>query len=499
MKKLMIAAAATAVAGGVFGATAVSQDPLVYDYLATVTHMYDKLVKVTDVASGETVNVYQKSSKTSTIKGYLIQDQWGATSQKLGGSNAWVYDQGRNRGFLVVYNSGAEADVRAPKIIPAVLEAKRLDTKFKNDKAGAYLQEGIAEGMLFAGGDLMADGNLMTPGTTNGWNYITQVYPADIQAGVRMKLDNGNNFLDPTKPAAPQLLQPAFYADYAWTSIYLFGEYNGPQFAGLWQNAQLDIDAKQRIITGNSFYGTGLAGEAFYHDTWLNHAGIGTYKQLKGSAAAICCGLSAGAQAGKFVLESLSGNFKGGIFLCSDNGFEQNQVSGIYAWFKGVWWEDQFFSAGAGIDAADAKRGTNAVWYVAGDYDQADVWTDGDIEVNTTDVAYGTWSIQRTTALTGVAWTSDEIAALATLDTTVNPKGYTAKNALLKLTAAIKGAANKLAGTTPYNFYLDKDFDGIGDEIHNVNVADDYADRFVVPFLTPKFVWAYGLAGFVGK
>ena len=494
MKKLMIASVATAVAGGAFGAT-VSMDPLVYSYTANVTHMYDKLVVVKDVANDVNVNVYQKFSKSSTIKGYLIQDQWGATSQKLGNTSAKVYDQGRNRAFLVVYNSGAEADVRAPKIIPAVLEAKRLDTKFKNDKTGGLLQEGIAEGMLFAGGDLMAGENFYSGVSTNGMDFLTQTYPDDIQGGVRQKLDNGNNFLNSTN-STPTLLQPAFYADYAWTSCYLFGEYNGPQFAGFWSNAQLSIDQKQRIITGNSFLGTGAPGDAFYHDTWLNHAGIGTYKQTKGSAASVCCGLTGGAQAGKFVLNDLAGNFKGGIFLCSENGFQQDD--GIYNWFKGVWWEDQFFSAGAGKDASWAGRGTNAIWYVAGDLSQDDVWTDGDIEVNTTDVAFGSWSITLTT-LTGVAWTDAEIAAL-TLVPNTNSKGYVAKAARDKLAAAIKAAADKLAGGhDKYYFYLDADGDGVGDEIHNVNVANDYADRFVVPFLTPKFVYAYGLADYVAK
>ena len=496
MKKLMIASVATVAAGGAFGATAVIPEPLVYSYTANVTHMYDKMVVVKDVENNENVNVYQKFSKNATITGYLIQDQHGATSQILGGSTAKVYDQGRNRAFLVVYNSGAEADVRAPKIIPAVLEAKRIDTKFKNDASGGLLQEGIAEGMLFAGGDLMAGENFYTEVTTNSMKFLTQTYPDDIMGGVRPKLENGNNFLDPYTThddLAKSVRQPAFYADYAWTSCYLFGEYNGPQFAAaLWQKAQVDIDKKQRIITGNLFAGLGAAGDAFYHDTWLNHAGIGTYKQTKGSTAAVCCGLSAGAQAGKFVLNDLAGSFKGGIFLCSENGFEQEE--GWYYWFKGVWWEDQFYSAGAGWDEAYAGRGRNAYWKIKGDETEDDVWTDGDIEVNTTDVAFGSWSITLTT-LAGVAWTDDEIAALTLVKN--KGRGYSAKAALTKLAAAIKAAANKLAGGyDKYHFYLDADNDGVGDEIHNVSVEDDFGDRFVVPFLTPKFVWAYGLADY---
>ena len=479
MKKLMIAAVTAAVAGGAFATT------LVYDYKASVTHMYDKLVNVrnTTVNPTTTVRVYQKFKKTATLQGYLIVDDTAYTSQRLNASGATVYDQGRNRAFLVVRNSSAEANVRAPKIMPAVIDAKRIDTKFSNTAAGGpRIQNGIAEGILFVGGDLMAYGN------RQGVASATSILPTDtIAGGVRPKLEarGAFNTLSTITPnAAPPpantitigTVMPAFYADYAWTSCYLFGEYNGPQWSGLWQNAQLSIDSKQRIQTNNAF---GL-GSPFYHDTWLNHAGIGTYTQLDGVDGEICCGLSLGDVAGDFVLDSLSGNFKGGIFLCSDDGFEQRAAT--YNSFLATWWEDQFWAPGI-------SQAENLGWVLAGDYDQPDVWTDGDIELNTTDVAYGSWSIKRTTRLNPSNFTAAEIWRLRTgiagNPAAVPQNGYAANN-IDDLNGFIKGAFVALQGI-PARFVGGAN--NVPVEIHNMNTAN----RFTIPFLTPKFAQAYGL------
>ena len=478
MKKLMIAAVTAAVAGGAFATT------LVYDYKASVTHMYDKLVNVrnTTVNPNTTVRVYQKFKKTATLQGYLIVDDDAFTSQRLNASGATVYDQGRNRAFLVVRNSSAEANVRAPKIMPAVIEAKRLDTKFSNTAAGgARIQNGIAEGILFVGGDLMAYGN------RQGVASATSILPTDtITAGVRPKLEARGLFNDVAT------VMPAFYADYAWTSCYLFGEYNGPQWSGLWRNAQGAIDAKQRIRTNNAF---GL-GSPFYHDTWLNHAGIGTYTQLDGVDGEICCGLSLGDVAGAFVLDSLSGNFKGGIFLCSDDGFEQ--AAGSYNSFLGVWWEDQFWAPGIGLADVYALWNNAAVnlgWLSVdargtstGDYDQPDVWTDGDIELNTTDVAYGSWSIKRTTRLNPSNFTDAEIFALRAgirAQGETAAKGYVVNN-INQLNGFIKGAYIALQGNTAR---FVGGANNVPVEIHAMTTAN----RFTIPFLTPKFAQAYGL------
>ncbi len=151
MKKLMIATLGLVVAGSVFA------DPQVFDYKASVKHMYLKEVNIrTQAFNGR---VYQKFAKSASLKGFLIMDADGVTSpvvsagEGMTASTATAADYGRNRGFLVVQNSKAEAQVRAPKILPAVLDAKWIDTQFRRNHEAT---SGLAEGTLFVGGDFVA-------------------------------------------------------------------------------------------------------------------------------------------------------------------------------------------------------------------------------------------------------------------------------------------------------------------------------------------------------
>jgi len=479
MKKLMIAAGAVALASGAF-----ATDPLVYDYTSSMTHMYVKLVTVQQktawlynrvaIPAGR-VQVYQKYKKNASLKGYLIWDSEGATSPTLTAgvanrSTAPVYDQGRNRAFLVVMNSSAEANVRAPKILPAVLDAKWFDTKFTHDATGAStLSAGIAEGTLFVGGQFI------NATYTQGFAYTPAVTP------LREKLDNGVRL---------GYVTPDMYSDYLWTSCYLFGQYNGPQWSGEYQASEAAINGIQPAFFRLPRTHTFGQASAVYHDTWLNGAGIGTSELVAPGAGEICCGLSVLGARGGIILNSLAGQMKGGIYICSDNGYIQ--ANGVYAPFLGVLWEDQFFSpaATAGLQWAD-PIGLNH-----------DVWVDGDVEQNTTDVAFGSWSIKRTTSLAKVALTSDErnlllyatYAAGANAPacwTVVGAAGTVAAPAICTnvnlndLNETIKGAAVRLLRTVKF---LDQN----GAEIYDMQVAN----RFDIPFLTPCFARAYGLAGY---
>ena len=473
----MIAAGAVALASGAF-----ATDPLVYDYASSMTHMYVRLVTVQQrvpwlyngvpVPAGR-VQVYQKYKKNASLRGYLIWDTEGATSPTVTAglanqSTAPVYDQGRNRAFLVVMNSSAEANVRSPKILPAVLEAKWFDTRFTHDATGAStLSAGIAEGTLFVGGQFI------NAAYTQGSAYAAA-------RPLRQKLD----------PALGNLgyVTPDMYSDYLWTSCYLFGQYNGPQWSGGYQASETAINGTQPAFFRLPRTHTFAASSPVYHDTWLNGAGIGTSELVAPGTDDICCGLSVAGARGGIILNSLAGQMKGGIYICSDNGYIQ--ANGVYAPFLGVLWEDQFFSPS--VTAPLQWNDTVGVNH--------DVWVDGDVEQNTTDVAFGSWSIRRTTSLAKVVLTSDERNNLlhATYAAGADAPGCWAVNGargtaaapaictnanLNDLNETIKGAAVRLLRTV--NFCD-------GNEIYDMAVNS----RFDIPFLTPCFARAYGLAGY---
>ena len=435
MKKLMIATLGLAVAGSVFGA------PQVFDYKASVKHMYLKEVKI------KTANfsgiVYQKYAKSASLKGYLIMDADGVTSPTITAadpfpSTAPAFDYGRNRGFLVVQNSKAEAKVRAPKILPAVLDAKWIDTQFKKAHKAS---SGMAEGTLFVGGDSVAC-------------VRTQL---DVIGGVIT--DRG------TAPAAPAANTPGMsaYADYVWTSIYLFGQFNGPNWFKTGAVSPFDVfeaawDAN--LPTGLQINWANKLPVNYYHDTWMNGAGIGKYAVPTETTGDLCCGLTE-TTTSEIVLDTLTGNLKGGLFLCTENGIDAKNTA--YSWFDGEAWEDQFNCARLDVAATFAPD----AW-------QNDMWNDGAVEQETTDVIYGSWSIKWNrkfyNAKGGVArdLTDDEVRLIVPAVNT------------LPLWGAIKGAALKLNKSA--NLYD-------GTEIY----VKSASNRFALPMVTPQFATYYGL------
>ena len=437
MKKLMIATLGLAVAGSVFGA------PQVFDYKASVKHMYLKEVKVKTADFNGIV--YQKYAKSASLKGYLIMDADGVTSKTINADTATAaaFDYGRNRGFLVVQNSKAESKVRAPKILPAVLDAKWVDTQLKKSHKAS---SGLAEGMLFVGGDSVA--------------------------AVRTQLDVVDGAIADrgTAPTAPAARSPGMsaYADYVWSSVYLFGQFNGPnwfktpvnespfrEFENDW-----DENLPEALKTGAATKWDDLGFVNFFHDTWMNGAGIGKYAVPTSTTGDLCCGLTT-VTTSTIVLDTLTGNLKGGLFLCTENGIDAKHAD--YKWFDDSAWEDQFNCAR--LDIADTFEGDT--W-------QNDMWNDGAVDQATTDVIYGSWSIKWNrkfyNAKGGVAkdlTEAEERAIVPAVNT-------------LPLWGAIKGAALKLNKSA--NVYD-------GTEIF----AKSAGSRFNLPVVTPQFATYYGL------
>ena len=479
MKKLMFAAAACALAG-VAQATWINQGvPAVYDYKASVKHMYLKSVKVADkywdtavkarvLAQGGDLSVYQKYQKSASLKGYLIMDNVGATSQTIikdaGVTPAnpntvpgTCADFGRNRGFLVVQNSSAEADVRFPKILPAVLDAKWIDTAFTKEHIAT---SGIAEGTLFVGGDTI--------------KAVRSIFD-ELTAGVT---DRG---------AAPTDMYA--YADYNWTSVYLFGKYNGPNmFDALAGAGPFDVfetawdgALPTALQIGFAYY------QPFYHDTWMNGAGIGKWqKGYTKTKQKLCCGLMQ-AKATNWSapeLVSLSGNLKGGVFLCTDNGIAcwDPQYSFFDAFNGGrSGWDDQFVTQRLVASLTDT-------FLFAGDKWQNDMWQDGAIEQETTDVVYGTWSIKLNTKFFDAKGPFEKYGFLtATEILCMNPAATTfveSAKGVQDLCGTIKAAA----------LTLNKNAWVFGDTNIPLMFKNVPESEKSVPVVDPAFATYYGLA-----
>lgn len=404
MKKLMLAAAAVAVAGGAFATQ-------VYEYKAALKNMYLRPYPVTytDGNGGKVkTKVYMKYQKATTLKGWLIMDSDGVTSPTIMGdrlapfdsitevgesdvggyaSYSTGYDYGRNRGFLVVINPNAYKTVRHPKILPAILDAKWLDTAFA--KLGTA-QSGPAEGNLYVGGDAVKPVRpqldfLDSIQDVAQRNYIPYV-PYSITNDTGVALTNYTGMVA--------------VGDYVWTSIYLFAGttyddafFNGPNwFVDAFDGFEYawDLNLPEFLQTGWTTNKTGkiikkgTLPEDYYHDTWMNGTGVGKWSRGK-IEWALCCGADESSGNDDIVLESLSGNLKGGLFLCTENGIVVG--SGNYWWFYNTEWEDQFNTAR--LWPAD-------LFYP--DSWQNDLWQDGFFEIETSDVIYGTWSIKNAQA-----------------------------------------------------------------------------------------------------
>ena len=475
MKKLMLAAITAAVTGGVFAA------PEVFDYKASVKYLY---LKTTSVKyNGDTYSVYTKFQKSAKLTGYLIQDVDGVTSTTISGRGTanndalTAYDFGRNRSFLGVMSSAAESAFKQPKILPAVLDAKFIDTNFKKAHTAST---GLAEGTLFVGGEAIAP-------VRPQLDYLT--------------LARDPTGLVPTSRGTDAHVLPAVgqagmfaYADYVWTSCFLLGRYNGPNyfyneiFVPPFADFELAWDRNLPETLQVGFLDPGeydnTNWRSFFHDTWMNGAGIGKYivpgKTVSGD---VCCGLQSSTTTYPAILSTLTGSLKGGIFICTDNGIDsKNRDYRFFDQWDGgrAAWDSQFFSGRLVSALGDAQDYAADKW-------QFDLWQDGSAEQETTDVIFGNWAIKRTTKLKAVIPTNAEVQFYTGFDADAG-EGYAtyaefsaAQSSRAELALVINSAVKKLKASTSLI---------TGEEIYNLNARQQVG---VLPVLTPAFVEYYGL------
>jgi len=341
MKKLMIATLAAAAVGGAFAA------PLVYDYKASVKHMYEKEQKV-----GTTWKFYVKYVKSSKLQGYFVQDKDSTSllSQKDAGGTVALSEK---KGFLVLINKSAEKNYRAPKIMPAQLDVKAVVTKV--DKNGLAASS-IAEGYFYAGPFIAF------PDANNAWD--------DSQ-------DDKTDWMVNNGVSNSAIDKRAYGT--VGSTLYLFGQHN----------------------TYNKFDNTlhQPATICAFGDAWLNGAGFGT---IGTATAGLCCGWET--TAGGSNLKSISGNLKGGLFLCSAGGVPANNEN----WFFALGLEDLYKSDSDGTGYGHTIYGWEPA--VAEPLEDRVTWADGDIALSTTDVVSGSWTLKPASAsFKAVALTPDEI------------------------------------------------------------------------------------------
>ena len=337
MKKLMIAAAAAVAVGGAFA------EPLVYDYKASVKHMYEK-----EQRSGN-ATICVKYVKSAKLQGYFIQDYDGTTllaNTELAGAAV-----SQKKGFLVLINKSAEKDFRAPKIMPAQLDVKTAITSVSTSGTTTKTKV-VAEAYFYAGPFASF------PDANNAWD-------ATFDDGVDYMFNNG---------AANGAAGVRAYGTVGST-LFLFGQHN----------------------TYNRFTNAGTlpAGSILaFGDAWMNGAGFG-----KGSGkTTLCCGW--GAVDGGF--GAISGNLKGGLFLCSISGYPANTALGYFA--LGL---EDVFKSDVGNALGKAVQGDLAV---AEDPEDEVTWADGDIALSTSDVVSGTWTLKPAARLEAVSLTAAEQA-----------------------------------------------------------------------------------------
>jgi len=360
MKKIMIAAAAMAIVGSASAVT-------VFDYRATVRHPYLREVSVT--VGGVQYNVYTKYLTSTTIRGYLIQDEEAtlnggretAVSAGAGGTafitGPVTVPQPENRCFLVAINQAA-GRYTYPRIIPGIIEAKFWNPQFR---AGNSVP---VQAYLWLGGELAA-----TAVPSIGAQGVDGLGAFQVFGHKNaVALANGTIAAEgpATFPVAGNLAAygnaGAKISSYAFTSEYLFGQFN--QKAG---NATA------------------------FADCWLNGAGFGQAGAWDGGE---CCGWATSAAG--MSINNLQGNLKGGLRLCSLNGEQRMH---------------QILPFGDALAAAGRaqSRFDRQLW---GDYDDlnalggafagvradwVDLWTDGPLELGTTDCASGSFSLRRVT------------------------------------------------------------------------------------------------------
>ena len=397
--------------------------PHVYEYKASLKNMNLKEVKVT--LDKVPYVVYMKYQKNTSLKGWLIMDQDGVTSptimtDRLGllahgyGSYSSGYDYGRNRGFLVVINPSAYKAVRRPKILPAILDAKWLDTAFTKGHAALT---GPAEGYLYVGGDAVKPVRPQLDFLDSYQTSVQRSITNDIASEVdivshvpylplSVASASGDGQQGDTAATAVTNINYSgmvAIADYVWTSVYLFagatekdGYFNGPnwfkpgnvspfgRFEYFWdQNLPTLLQTGWATNSAGAGYKTPVN---YYHDTWMNGSGVAGKWSKSKEDGEYCCGIFEEDSFDAPILDTLSGNLKGGLFLCTENGIDAKNSS--YRWFDPphtLAWEDQFNTA----------RIVTGGFFASPDAWQNDLWQDGFFEIETTDIITGTWSIKR--------------------------------------------------------------------------------------------------------
>ena len=398
----MIATLGLAVAGSVFGAT----ETVVYDYKATVKHTYLKEAKVKISGSSETL--YLKKAKSSSLKGYLIQDIDKETVKARGDV------QPMNRCYLVVLNRSAEKGYRYVRILPGIIDA----SWYSNKALPGYNRKTsvAAQGYLYLGGDMTdataLDGATFATTGSDTLSYIEKKIGSGdyVQRTFISSFQSGNSLAQGID-------------DYFFTSCYLFGKYNQPDW---------------NFVNDDAVAGPGASSVLyrwFFADAWLNGAGLG--KASYSSEG--CCGLT---DAG-YVLESLTGNLKAGLYLCGPTGATAPDHDELYVFGEQIWAEDW-------KDDAGNMRAN-----------KADTWADGELDLGTTDVGYGTWSIKRNAKFAGVSIKAEELPSGEAWSGTFNASVYPfIKAAAQKLDKNVVLFGNPIKGALInaefHNTYLDK-------------------------------------------
>ena len=366
MKKLMIAAAAAVAVGGAFA------DPLVYDYKASVKHMYEK-----EQRSGNTT-VYVKYVKSSKLQGYFVQDADG--SSKLANLLAdGTTPQSAKRGFLVLINRSAESAYRQPKIMPAQLDVKECITRV-GGSASAPRVSSAYEGYFYAGPFAgFTDLNKWNPEQDDGADYLF----------------NNNN------GGAPGVGFRTYGT--AGSTLYLFGQHNTFNRFNNSAGNQTWTDGPVLFDT----VGPAAAEVRAFGDAWLNGAGFGTGT----TSGTLCCGWAT-LGSGNNIFRTLSGNLKGGLFLCGIGNRVANQAPGYFS----LGLEDLFASDIPGTNIGKTVQGDEAVT-PNNEFADRVTWADGDIALSTTDVVSGTWSLKPNFRLQPADLTLGEIAFFGTTAT----------------------------------------------------------------------------------
>ena len=323
----MIASLAAVAVSGAFAA------PLVYDYKASVKHMYEKTQKIGNV------NFYVKYVKTSKLEGYFIQDFDSASL--LANTELAGPAKSQKKGFLVLINKSAEKNYRAPKIMPAQLDVKGVVTKLKSVGGAAVAASTIAEAYFYAGpfAAFPDANNEWDSDYDDGKDYMVNNGTANGAAGVRAYGTVGS-------------------------TLYLFGQHNT---YNRWANTTVDP--------------AGSTGIHAFGDAWMNGAGFGT---IGTAVAGLCCGWET--SAGGSSVKSLSGNLKGGLFLCSIGGDVAN-----LGWFALGY--ESLYKSDDGNALGKAVQGDLAAAEVPED---EITWADGDLSLSTTDVVSGSWTLKPT-------------------------------------------------------------------------------------------------------